>query len=180
MEPVEKEKAKLSTTQKILIAGFAVIVVAVIVIGAVLLLRGSNTPDTAQVGGPAPGNVVIDEGNYADVIAELDRKAKEGMFEVKMNSSWTFPDGKSASTDASVANSSANHKPFYFEVSVGETEEIIYTSPKVPVGSKVTGFALTKDLDAGTYDCVCTYHLLNDDDTIATSASVTVTVVVEN
>ena len=169
-----KSKPKLSTTQVILIAGIVVIAAAVVFVGVFVLGKEKTAPDPV----PAPaafgsGNVVVDEQNMHDIFAELDRKAAEGMFEVKMNATWNFPDGKSPSTDAYVANSKANSLPIYFEVETAGGE-IVYTSPEIPVGSAVKDLVLDRPLAAGDYECVCTYHLLNEDKTVRSSVSVVV------
>lgn len=172
-----KEKKKLSKTQVVLLAGFGVLLTAVIVIGVLLLLKSQEVPATSF----GAGNVVLDEDNGEDLIAELTRKAAEGQFEVKMNAEWSFPNGASPSTDAYVANSRANRLPVYFEVTLGDNDdsEVIYTSPEIPVGSAVKDITLTKDLPAGDYETVCTYHLLNEDKTVRSSVSVVVRLHIE-
>lgn len=169
-----QNKPKLNVTQMILIAGIVVIAAAVVFVGVFVLGKAETVPDPAPV--PASfgnGNVVVDEQNMNDIFAELDRKAAEGMFEVKMNATWNFLDGKSPSTDAYVANSKANSLPIYFEVETADGE-IIYTSPEIPVGSAVKDIVLDHPLGAGNYECVCTYHLLNEDKTVRSSVSVVV------
>ncbi len=165
---------KLSTTQRILIVGMVLILAAIGAVGYFVLQNKPATVAPAPMAAtPGSGNVVMDEGNASDVIADLKRKAEEGMFEVKMNTTWSFPDGKSPSTDAYVANSTANRLPIYFEVAL-DTGEVVYTSPELPVGSAVKDVVLEKPLAAGDYECVCTYHLLNEDKTIRSSVSVVV------
>lgn len=166
------EKKKLTATQKTILAGAAV-VVAILAVGGLLLSRMGGSPAPASTG-PASGSVVIDDQNFNDVIAELRRKAEEGMFEVKMNNVWTFPDGTSPTPDAYVANSSANHRPFYFTLTLRETGELLYTSPEIPLGSAVKEFRLDKPLPAGNYECVCTYRMMEDGAEIEDSASVVV------
>lgn len=172
MSEPTKSGNKLSQTQVILIIGFALIIIAIAAVGFLFSSRSnSNTP--LPTAAPGSGNVVLDEGNAKNAIAELNRKVKEGQFEVKMNSTWNFPDGTSPSTDAYAANSEANRLPIYFEVAL-DNDEVIYTSPEIPVGSAVKDIVLEKDLDAGDYECICTYHLLNEDKTIRSSVSVVV------
>lgn len=184
MSEQTKTGTRLNATQIILIVGIVVIVAAVGVVGFVL--KGTpaepqaTPPQTMAQGGPAAGtgNLVVDERNARDVAAEMQQRAKEGMFEVKMNSSWNFPDGKSPSSDAYVANSAANRLPVYFEVKTADGT-VVYTSPEIPVGSAVQDIVLTQPLAAGNYECVCTYHLLNEDKTVRSSVSVVVRLHVE-
>lgn len=173
-EEAAKSKKKISSTQAILIVGIVLILVAIVGVGIFIVSQQKGQEAGPAIAQPGSGNVVIDTDNMDDVISDLKQKAAEGMFEVKMNSNWTFPDGTSPSTDAYVANSTANRRPFYFEVALRDTEEVIYTSPILQLGDAVRDIVLTKDLEPGKYECVCTYNTLNDDNTIENSVSVVV------
>lgn len=161
----QTEKNKLTSTQKILIIGMIVLILIVSGFGIALLLKpaapaaSDDQSDTVET----TGNVIMDDDNFENVIADMQRKAKEGNFRVKMNMAWTFPDGASASPDAYVANSEANHGPVTFQVLLEDTGEVIYTSPELPLGSKVADITLTKDLEPGTYNCICQYQLFTED-----------------
>jgi hypothetical protein len=83
--------------------------------------------------------------------------------DVKMNSTWTFSDGKAYSRDAFVENPSSNLNSVYFEITVSGYKEPIMTSPVLPVGSHLENITLDKALKAGTYNCTLTYTLLSMD-----------------
>ncbi len=83
--------------------------------------------------------------------------------DVKMNSTWTFSDGKAYSKDAFVENPSSNLNSVYFEIKVNGYDEPIFTSPVLPVGSHIENITLDKALKAGTYNCTLTYTLLSKD-----------------
>lgn len=170
-EEPNKVKKKLSTVQILMIVGIGILLVAVVVMAVFLLKKDSEPLDEAAQFGE--GSVVVDEGFDPDAARA---KAGDNMFEVKMNTTWNFPDGASKSTDAYVANSTANHTPFYFQITDSASQEIIYTSPKLNIGSAVREFKLTQDLDAGSYDCVCMYHLLDANDVVTDTVRVTVKV----
>lgn len=108
-------------------------------------------------------SLVIDESNLEEVVGTIEEAVEDGMFEVNMNVEWSFPNGESASTDAVVANGTANRCPISFEVILGE--EVLYTSTIIPVGKQIKDIVLEKDLEPGIYNAVCQYHLWNEDGT---------------
>jgi hypothetical protein len=94
---------------------------------------------------------------------EMRNEVAEGMFECNMSMTWTFADGSAKSNDAYVANSTNNKYPIYFDVILKDTDEKIYSSPVIPVGSELMNFALEKDLDPGTYEATVMYTLIRDE-----------------
>jgi hypothetical protein len=94
---------------------------------------------------------------------EMRNEVAEGMFECNMSMTWTFADGSAKSNDAYVANSENNKYPIFFDVILKDTGETIYSSPVLPVGSKLTDFALDKHLEAGNYKATVMYSLIRDE-----------------
>lgn len=169
-----KKNNKLNSTQKILIIGFSCLILAVVVVAILLWGKLSSMSQTDTSG--AGGNYVIDESNLADVKEAMAQKVEDGYFEVNMNTAWTFPNGEEPSTNAYVANGNANSLPITFEILL--EEEVIYSSGLIPVGNRIKEIKLDKDLDAGTYDAVCMYHLWKEDGTENSSFGVNITIVV--
>lgn len=124
------------------------------------------------------------EGNYKQIMEEMENEVQEGYFETYMNTEWTFPDGTSETTNAILGNSPNNKKPIRCEVMLTETEEVVFTTDVIPVGAELPPFKLDKDLDAGTYDAVCRVYLLDEEDdgtyTDYSNAGFNVTITVEN
>jgi hypothetical protein len=147
--------AKGLTTQKvILILGSLTIICAAVIIG-ILLLR--EPPEKA------PGSVqVINKDNITKIESDVKDKVADGMFETHMNTTWEFPDGKSASNNAVMGNSAANRYPFWFTVALEDTNEIVYTSSTLPSGTKVEELKLDKELKKGTYPAVVSIHMVDD------------------
>jgi hypothetical protein len=112
----------------------------------------------------------------------MRQEVEEGMFECSMSTEWTFADGNAESKDAYVANSSNNTHPFYFDVRLDGSDEVIYSSPIIPVGGQLTNFKLDKPLSAGTYEAVCMYSLLKDEvsQEVTSAAGFVVTITVLN
>lgn len=152
-----EQKSKKSITLVLVIA----IVAIVIIVALVLFFTKAKTNKK---------NVVVTPDNVEEILSDMqDKQVKAGTYEVKMNTTWSFDKGDSASSDAYVENSTANTNDVYFDVVRSDTNETIFTSPIIPVGSHLENITLDKALDAGSYDCVLTYHLLDKNgDTIST------------
>lgn len=98
-------------------------------------------------------------------VGEIDEKAANARFTTDMNMSWSFPSGGTVSTNAEIGNSASNVYDCYFEVYLDDEEQtLLYSSPVLPVGKKLDQLELNQTLPDGTYDAVCTYHLLDDED----------------
>lgn len=154
-------------------------VILVAVAAAVLVVSGVLLSSVFGEGEKA--NVVVTPDNVQDVIAELDEKdiIPVGSYEVNMNNVWTFPDSRSASTDAYIGNSISNSSTVYFTIALKDTTEDIYTSPYLPVGSHLENVNLNCDLVAGTYDAVLTYHLVDSDYQELSYVSVGLEIIIE-
>lgn len=165
------KKKGLSTNQIIIIIGF-VCLIAVIAAAGFLILQKLNTQPAPAV--QQSGNLVIDENNLQEVEDALIQEVADGMFEVNMNTEWSFPNGESASTDAYIANGVSNHYPISFEILINDTE-VVYSSTVIPVGKQIKEIKLDTPLEAGTYNAVCYYHLWKEDGTENSSFGVNIT-----
>ena len=146
---------------------------AVLVVGGVLL---SSVFD----GGSKP-NAVVTPKNVQDLIAEREEEEliPIGSYEVSMTTTWTFPNSHSSSTDAYIANSINNTHTVYFTITLEGQKEPIYTSPYIPVGSRMANVTLDCDLAAGTYDTVLTYHLVDSEYQDYSEVSVGLEIIIE-
>lgn len=166
------EEKKNNKAVIIIIVLLAVIVLVLVAVIAFLLGR-QNAPasqDTAA-SSEAPREVidsarfVLDEESAANVVEDMRKQVAEGMFECNMAYEWTFLDGKTESSDAYVANSSSNTHPILFDVYIDNTDELLYSSPVLPVGTVLRNIKLDKELPAGSYQASCHYKLLSDEET---------------
>lgn len=161
-----------------LIAALGVVIALLLVI--VILLLGKDGGIIQKDEAPKR-NVVVNKDNVDDFLDEMEevKPVRPGYFEAKMNSTWHFPDGSSASTDAYVENILANTNDVYFDVMLAETGEVILESPIIPRGSYMEDITLDKDLDAGTYDCILVYHLVDEDQNTLSTLRMAITIVIE-
>ena len=150
-----------------IVVAFAVLVVALIACIVLLLMKQKEEPMPAQEPQSAPRSTVLDRGfvdedNAGDIMDEMTEKVSKGMFECKMTTAWTFDDGKSASPNAYVANVENNLYTLYFDVYEESTNELLYSSPMLPVGTELKNFKLDKELAAGEYDAVVMYTMVDE------------------
>lgn len=154
-----------------------------ICIGIIIILLGVTVYLllNRQEDEPVNRNVVVNEDNVEDVLAQLEQRepVPVGYYEAIMNSTWNFAAGDAVSDNAYVENAESNTNPVYFDVTLADTEETIYESPILPVGTHLDEIKLDTNLPAGTYDCILTYHLLDEENRSISTLKVTVTVNVE-
>jgi len=166
----------------ILAAGVFLIIALVGVIVALVILMNRNRPE------PEPDrelrSVVVNEGNADEVLDQIMSEESEpvgtGFYEVRMTTVWNFPDGASASENAYVENVPSNSNAVYFDVELRDTGEILYESPVIPLGSHLRNITLNRDLDAGSYPCVLTYYLVDEEQRVVDSLRMGLQVIVES
>ena len=165
------EQGKKKGNRTVIIAVCVVVIAALI--GVIIYLVTRNTE-------PEKRNVVVNEDNVDEVIKNLPKEdaVPAGYYEMNMNTTWNFKDGRSTSENAVVKNNETNTNDVYFDVTLAETEELIYSSPVIPIGSELKKIALDKELNAGTYDCVCTYHLVDENQKTLSTLKISLTIVV--
>jgi predicted metalloprotease len=152
----------------------ALVVVVAILIGVIVYLVMPKEEEKR--------NKVVTQDNVEEIIDEMDQSEfiEPGYYRVSMTNDWHFPDGKSASTDAYVENVVSNTNDVYFDIFLADDEEhAILESPIIPIGGSMKDITLDEDLDAGTYDCVMVYHLIDDDQNTLSTLRITLTITVE-
>lgn len=123
-------------------------------------------------------DVVVNEDNMEEILSDMLEGVAPGTYQVTMNSTWHFENGTASSNNAYVENAEANKNPVYFDIARSDTNETIYESDIIPVGSHLKNITLDKELPDGSYDCVMTYHLLDDDDNDISTVKVGLKIVV--
>lgn len=162
--------------KKAVIAGLVAVIV--VLLGVIIyLLLSQKEPEAEQ-----PRNMVVTPENVDEVIEQMEEDAKTppGAYTVSMNTDWTFPDGKSVSTDAYVENNVSNTNTVYFTIALSGEEEEIYHSPYMEVGSRLENIQLDEELPKGEYAAVITYHLVDDDFEDLSQVSLNMKIIVEN
>lgn len=174
-EPKSSDEAKEKGGRKKALIICILIIIALLGVVAYLLFSNKDGEEKKR-------NVVVNEDNVEELIAQMEESERTplGSYEMTMNSTWNFDNGTAASSNAYVENSVANANSVYFDVTLADTNETILESPILPVGSHLTDISLEKSLEAGTYDCIMTYHLLDENDVSISTVKVSLTIVIEN
>lgn len=160
-----------------------VIVIAALVCIIIVMMNTKNGISEAE-NAEEKRPVVITPENAEEVAEQIfNQEEPEGVplhYQVTMNSTWEFEDGKSESENAYVANSKENETAVYFDVVRNDTQETIYQSPIIPVGEELGNITLDQDLDAGEYECTLTYHLVDDEQNTLTTVNMWVMIQVNS
>jgi len=176
-----------------IIVAVAVILALVIVI-IILIKSRKDTEEPAQavaganVAAPVEENeniekrsVVVTKENVDQIIEQMEETEfiEPGYFEASMTNTWHFDNGEAVSEDAYVANVVNNTHDVYFDLVLAENEEqVIYASPVIPRGGELDQISLDTPLEAGSYDCVVIYHLIDENQNTISTLRVGVTVVI--
>ena len=115
-----------------------------------------------------------------EIEARLNEKVAEGMINISMNTAPYFEDGK-AEGNVMIVNEAINNYPQQVEFIRNDTQEVIYQSKAIPVGSKIERAALDVELPAGTYECTAMFHNLDPEtgDIIGTAGAI-ITITIKN
>lgn len=162
----QKETAGKKRRNTIIIAAAFILLLAALAACIVLLVTRQKEEPVQQSEGIARSSVldrgIVDDDNAGDIMDEMSEKVSKGMFECKMTTAWTFDDGQSESPNAYVANVDNNVYTLYFDVYDEATNELLYSSPMLPVGTELKNFKLDKELAAGEYDAVVMYTMVDE------------------
>lgn len=156
---VEKKKGK-----NLVWICVGIIIVLIIAMGLLIyaFIGSQNNSDESE------GNtrsVLVNRDNLNQVVDDIMNRepVENGYYLVSMTNDWIFPNGTSASSNSFIENDRSNTNAVYFDINLdNESNELIYSSPVLPVGNRIDGIVLDKNLEAGNYNCVLTYHLLDD------------------
>lgn len=189
MEKSTGEKAQTERTQDLeqlspllKIAAIVAVVVIAILVGVIFYLL--RKPDDQPVVGDNSGvgeirATVLTEENYEQVLSQANEPVTDGYYNCKMNVEWSFASAAEPSYNAYVANSTINTRTVYFDLTLEESGDLVYSSPYIPVGAELREITLDEELSAGDYPAIVTYHLVDDDHEELSTVSVAVTLHIE-
>ena len=168
----------------------AIILSALLLIGSIWLAIDTyhDFSKPADVIDDTSAGLVFDEaaveGGWEQLSQEeiedrLNTQLEEGMINISMNTSPYFEDGASKG-NLMIVNETINRYPQKVQIIRNDTEEIIYTSGAIAVGSKIEAAALDADLDAGVYECTALFHNLDKSGNLIGSAGAIITITIKN
>lgn len=97
-----------------------------------------------------------------EIAEKLNEKVAEGMINISMNTAPYFESG-TAEGNVMIVNEAINNYPQKVEFIRNDTQEVIYASNAIPIGSKIERAKLNVELPAGTYECTAMFHNLDPD-----------------
>lgn len=162
-----------------LVVGIVFGVIALVLVITVIAFAFSPSQTTENTTN-AQRDILVTPDNVEEILAEIQETNPDSAYTASMNIDWYFEDGASPSSNAYVENAVENSRTVYFEVFLADTKELVYSSPYIPVGSTLEHPALIVDLDAGDYDGICVYHLVDDNNVELSTVSVAVTLHILN
>ncbi|MDD3228296.1 MAG: hypothetical protein PHE09_03665 [Oscillospiraceae bacterium] len=141
------------------------VILILLIIAAVLFIFKSCSGDTSPSPTPSGGIVYDaaaveggwDEADTDKIVDSLNEKVEQGMINISMNTSPIFQNGTSTG-NLMIVNESINNYPQVVEIVRNDTNEGIYKSGAIAVGSKIESAKLDADLNAGTYDCTAMFY----------------------
>ena len=115
-----------------------------------------------------------------EIAEKLNEKVAEGMINISMNTAPYFENG-AADGNLMIVNESINNYPQQVEFIRNDTQEIIYQSKAIPIGSKIERAKLDVELPAGTYECTAMFHNLDPEtgNVIGTAGAI-ITITIKN
>lgn len=176
VDKTSEQKQGLGRRGKTLIGIGIILIIVLLVFIIILLLKGMEKEEPKR-------NVVINQENAEEVVSEMisQEYVPPGYYSASMTTTWHFETGDSVSEDAYVANKEENTNDVYFDLYLdGQEDEPILQSPIIPRGSELENITLDKKLDAGTYDCVMIYHLVDSEQKTVSTLRVGLIIIVEN
>lgn len=97
------------------------------------------------------------EGKSNDeILAELNRVVEEGNMSISININPTFLNGTSEGT-LQIENSPANLYAQNVDITLDETQQLLYSSGLLDPNYHIQEDKLLVDLDPGNYDCTATF-----------------------
>ena len=172
-----KEEKVMGKGTKVAFIGGGTVIAALLVTVIVLLVKGNGVAKDE-----VKRNVVVNSNNVEQVAEELIKEeyVAPGYYSTQMSTTWHFATGDAVSEDAYVKNDAGNTNDVFFDVFLESNEdEPILQSPVIPRGSELNEISLEKKLDAGTYDCVMVYHLIDDEQNTVSTLRVAFTIIIE-
>ena len=115
-----------------------------------------------------------------EIAEKLNEKVAEGMINISMNTAPYFENGASEG-NVMIVNEAINNYPQQVEFIRNDTQEVIYQSKAIPIGSKIERAKLDVELPAGTYECTAMFHNLDPEtgDIIGTAGAI-ITITIKN
>lgn len=170
MFTLDKEKNN-NKSLWIILAVVVVLLVAVVAVLIVVILKKNNVNDVQQVtensgnGGAVfeyeSSAVATDPVTLQELYDKMLEEAKEGTMALEMQTESFSENG--TDFNCYIANAINNKYDMFVVIYADETEEEIYRSGLIPVGSRIESFTSSKKFEPGVYSATIVYNQVEDD-----------------
>ena len=163
MHKFEKRDAKSRTLVILAVVGLAAALTVGILTAVRMIRKPAASKDDPKTGIVYDSSAV--EGGWdnlspEEIAEKLNEKVAEGMINISKNTAPYLENG-TAEGNVMIVNEDINLYPQQVEFIRNDTQEVIYQSKAIPVGSKIEHAALDVELPAGTYECTAMFHNLD-------------------
>lgn len=168
---MDKEKKNSKRLWIILASVVGILLIAAIVVLVVVLIktRSRDTLDTSSNVESVQGGVIgyeanvvtTDEDTLQRLVDEMVEKAAEGTMALEMKTDAVSADG--SIFDCYIANSVSNSYDMFVVIYLDETEEELYRSGLIPLGSRIETFTSSVELSPGTHVGTIQYNQVEND-----------------
>ena len=123
--------------------------------------------------------LVVTPENIDEVRRLLEEEqSPDAHYTVHMTTNWEFETARTPSRNALVRNLEENSRTVYFDVTLNDTGELVYSSPYIPLGGLLENFALDVNLRAGVYAATIRFFLVDDDNEVIADVADSVTLTI--
>ena len=166
-------------SNKLVILLIVLLAVLIVLAGVIVFLLTRPKEPTIEPSLTGGRGTVVTKDNAEEVQKQMAEATPvpDGSYVTSMSIDWHFKG--LTSKDAYVANAVENTRTVYFDLFLADTQELIYSSPYIPVGAELDGVILDKELETGTYKTILVYHLVDDDEKELSTLSIALTIYVE-
>jgi len=175
----KQEKEKKKRKKRILIILGIVVLVAIIGLLIYFFWIKTDESDIGDDNVPRGQGLILNPDNIDEARRLMDGPASpDAQYTVSLTTHWVFETWNTPSHTASVDNLASNSRTVYFDVVLDETDELVYTSPFIPLGEVLEDFALDTYVPAGEHIATVTFVLVDDDHEFVADVSVSVTLTI--
>lgn len=185
-------KSKNGTSNKTLSIIIIALLLLLIVVGSVIAYALINNDDGSGNGGNgvSDGNdnlisrdvltprevvggtgAVLTPENYQSLLSEFREPSPDDSYTVNTSAEYRFDKNGVAESTTFIRNHKSNRRMVYFDFFLNgedeESDELLYSSPYIPVGEEVRDFSLSRALPEGEYKVTVVYHLVDDENEYA-------------
>ena len=157
------------------------LIIALIAVIVYLLFRGEDELVENDFGMrqviDLPGidrGIIATPENIEEIIRRMSEPVEDGYYIARMNIDWVFETWDTPSGNAFIENVVENKRTVYFDLTLEDTNRLIYSSPFIPLGARLEGFPLDSYVPAGEHSAIVTYHLVDEEFRNLTTVSVAV------